>query len=95
MSIILSLHHYSSHQCLLFSHKGVLNSVMSLLLGFGSVNSVVLEPVVNQVILILMKLAVRERESNDRFESSYILLSSILVCAILFCFLLFSFCSIL
>ena len=62
MSIILSLHHYSSHQCLLFSHKGVLNSVMSLLLGFGSVNSVVLEPVVNQVILILMKLAVRERE---------------------------------
>ena len=60
MSNILFLS--TSHRCLLFSHKGVLNSVMSLLLGFGSVNSVVLEPVVNQVIMILMKLAVREGE---------------------------------
>ena len=37
---------------------GVLNSVMSLLLGFGSVNSVVLEPVVNLVISVLTRLSV-------------------------------------
>lgn len=37
---------------------GVLNSVMSLLVGLGSQNSVVLEPVVNFVILVLSRLAV-------------------------------------
>lgn len=54
---------------------GVLNSVMSLLLGFGSVNSVVLEPVVNLVISVLARLSVSNQIYDFVSKINYVISS--------------------